>query len=470
VNILSEIIGREAAQRGVLPFARFMELALYCPVHGYYETKTDNTGRHGDFYTSVGVGELFGQLLAFQFAEWLETLDSQALAAPKRSAGGSSLNLVEAGAHDGQLAKDILAWLQLKRPKLFEQIEYWVIEPSPRRQKWQKETLKNFAPRVRWFAGFQELVGRDSAYSGVAATRLYAVKPAQPSTLNPQLHGVIFSNELLDSMPVHRLGWDAKNKKWFEWGVAVDGEKFVWARIPDTLAPQSGKRIPRTNSGFELLNRGTVPGSAGVSPASSGFRLPTGRRDAGAPRRFMESAGARGFDPSSILHLPSSLQAVLPDGYTIEICPAAESWWREAAQVLGHGKLLTIDYGFTADELFSPGRMHGTLRAYFRHHASDDLLANVGVQDLTAHVNFSEIQKVGEACGLVTETFSTQAQFLTRILEKTLRGKSFGELVSPKPDGGGSEDGWTSAQARQFQTLTHPEHLGRGFHVLVQSK
>jgi SAM-dependent MidA family methyltransferase len=392
VNILSEIISREAAQSGVLPFARFMELALYCPVHGYYETKKDNPGRHGDFYTSVGVGELFGQLLAFQFAEWLETLDSQA----------SPLNLVEAGAHDGQLAKDILAWLQLKRPKLFEQIEYWVIEPSPRRQKWQKETLKNFAPRVCWFTGFEH------------ASRI---------THHAKFNGIIFSNELLDAMPVHRLGWDAQNKKWFEWGVTVEEGKFVWARIPDTLVLRNGER-----------------------------------------------AGARGFDPSSILHPPSSLLAVLPDGYTIETCFAAESWWREAAKVLGHGKLLTFDYGFTADELFSPARRHGTLRAYYRHHASDDLLANVGEQDLTAHVNFSAIQTVGESTGLKTESFLTQSQFLTQILEKTLRRKSSGELVASKSDGGGSADGWTSAQARQFQTLTHPEHLGRAFRVLVQSR
>ena len=60
MNPLFQIISREAAQRGVLSFARFMELALYCPVHGYYETKKDNPGRQGDFYTSVGVGELFG--------------------------------------------------------------------------------------------------------------------------------------------------------------------------------------------------------------------------------------------------------------------------------------------------------------------------------------------------------------------------------------------------------------------------
>jgi SAM-dependent MidA family methyltransferase len=368
VNTLSEIICREAAEHGVLPFARFMELALYCPVHGYYETEKDNPGRRGDYYTSVGVGELFGQLLAFQFAEWLETLNSD-----KSRAGPqpSTLNLVEAGAHDGRLAKDILGWLQLRRPKLFEQVEYWIIEPSARRQQWQKETLKSFAPRVRWFTGFDH------------ASRI---------THHASLNGIIFSNELLDAMPVHRLGWDAQNKTWFEWGVAVDGEKFVWAKIqPLAFSPQ-----------------------------------------------------------------PSALESVLPDGYTIEICPAAENWWREAAQVLERGKLLAIDYGLTADEMFSPARPHGTLRAYYRHHASDDLLANVGEQDLTAHVNFSEIQKAGEACGLTTESFSTQSQFLTRILGKVSKDDSFG--------------GWTSAQARQFQTLTHPEHLGRAFRVLVQSR
>jgi SAM-dependent MidA family methyltransferase len=131
---------------------------------------------------------------------------------------------------------------------------------------------------------------------------------------------------------------------------------------------------------------------------------------------------------------------------------------------------MMIDYGFTADEMFSPSRTRGTLRAYFRHHASDDILANIGQQDLTAHVNFSAIQTAGESAGLMTESFLTQPQFLTRILEKTLKDKSLGELVASKSDGGGSEDGWTSAQTRQFQTLTHPEHLGRAFRVLIQSR
>ena len=368
MNNLSEIIRREAAQRGVLSFARFMELALYCPVHGYYETKKDNPGRHGDFYTSVGVGELFGQLLAFQFAEWLETL----------RIADCGLRIVEAGAHDGKLAGDILTWLQLNRPEMFDQIEYWIIEPSARRQEWQGETLHEFAQRVRWF---------DS---------LPSVSSPNPKSeiRNPKLSGVIFSNELLDAMPVHRFGWDAAKKTWFEWGVAIAGEKFVWAKIQ---TPDARPQTP---------------------------------------------------DPG--------LLAVLPDGYTIETCPAAESWWREAAGILEHGKLMTIDYGLTSDELFLPRRPRGTLRAYFRHHAGDDILANVGEQDLTAHVNFSAIQAVGESVGLRTEMFSMQSQFLTRILEKASKDNSLGE--------------WTPARARQFQTLTHPEHLGRAFRVLVQSR
>ena len=76
MNTPVETIRREIARRGVLPFARFMELALYCPNSGYYEMEKDSPGRRGDFFTSVSTGELFGQLLAFQFSEWLEELST----------------------------------------------------------------------------------------------------------------------------------------------------------------------------------------------------------------------------------------------------------------------------------------------------------------------------------------------------------------------------------------------------------
>ena len=150
------------------------------------------------------------------------------------------------------------------------------------------------------------------------------------------------------------------------------------------------------------------------------------------------------------------MEAVLPDNYTIEISPAAENWWREAAGILAHGKLLAIDYGFNSDEQFSPARTNGTLRAYFRHQVSNDILANAGEQDLTAHVNFSAIQAAGESRGLLTEAFCTQPQFLTRILAEATKMNSLGD--------------WDARRIRQFQTLTHPEHLGRAFRVLVQGR
>ena len=187
--------------------------------------------------------------------------------------------------------------------------------------------------------------------------------------------------------------------------MAVEGEKFVWVKIQN---PEAGSQ----KSELDLL--------------------------------------------SAICHLPSSLLDVLPDNYTVEISPAAENWWHEAANSLKHGKLLTIDYGLTADELYSPARTNGTLRGYFRHHVTDDILANPGEQDLTAHVNFSAIQKAGEEAGLKTDMFTTQTKFLTQILEKTLADKTFGE--------------WNAGRTRQFQTLTHPEHLGRAFRVLLQSR
>jgi SAM-dependent MidA family methyltransferase len=119
LNQAAEVIAGEIADKGAIPFARFMELALYCPIYGYYEREKDIIGRRGDYYTSVSVGSLFGELLAFQFAEWLA--ESQALSAA--GAGAGVMQIVEAGAHGGRLARDLLAWIQEHRPALFQRLE-----------------------------------------------------------------------------------------------------------------------------------------------------------------------------------------------------------------------------------------------------------------------------------------------------------------------------------------------------------
>jgi SAM-dependent MidA family methyltransferase len=354
-----------------------MELSLYCPEFGYYERIANTPGRRGDYYTSVSVGSLFGELLATQFAQWLGQLE------PRRREHGvpsARFQLLEAGAHNGQLAADILAWFKSRQPLLFDPLDYWILEPSPRRRRWQEKTLSPFAGRIRWFGSWEELPPR-------------------------RVRGIIFSNELLDAMPVHRLGWDAGSKSWFEWGVATQGDRFVWTKMPN------GRIHP---------------------DAPLQTRVPNGPE------------------------LPPGLAAVFPDGFRTELCPAAVEWWRQAAAALERGWLLTLDYGLSAEQFFSPQRAEGTLRAYHRHQSSADLLANPGEQDLTAHINLSALQEAGESAGLTTEGAFSQGQFLTRIAQTAWQ------------DEPGSVE-WTPARTRQLQTLTHPEHLGR-FKLLIQTR
>ena len=355
MNVLTKIIGDEIRERGVISFARFMDMALYHPEHGYYEREM-SPGKRGDFYTSVSVGSLFGELLGFQFAEWLAGLPE-----------GMPPQIVEAGAHDGQLAKDVLACFREHHPRLFGHVRYLIAEPSSARRDRQKKHLGELADNVTWITDPAELKHR-------------------------HFNGIIFSNELLDAMPVHRFGWDAAKKKWFEWGVGVEAGRFAWQKIWDTTFRTSHPE----------------------------------------------------------------LDAVLPDGYVVEVSSAAKKWWHEAAESLERGWLMAIDYGMTMEEAFSPARKNGTLRAYLRHQVSHDVLDNVGEQDVTAHVNFSTIKKVGEDSGLFTEFFGTQSKFLTDILARVAKSHSL--------------NGWDSNRTRQFQTLTHPEHLGRTFRVLVQSR
>jgi SAM-dependent MidA family methyltransferase len=357
------IIGKEVAQRGFISFGRFMELALYCPNFGYYEHLNASPGRRGDFFTSVSVSGLFGELLASRFAEWLGELP------------GDGRQIMEAGAHDGQLAVDILDWLKTNRSDLFEGVQYWILEPSARRREMQQRRLASFGSKVRWFDSWNAL-----PVGGVS--------------------GIIFSNELLDALPVRRAGWDAVQQKWFEWGVAASGDQFVWTKLP-------------------------------------------------ADNELEEEIRS--------WNLPPGLLQVLPDGFSTEIGDAARQWWRHAARTLKQGKLLAFDYGLEHEEFFAPERKDGTLRAYYRHHLETGLLGRPGEQDLTAQVNFTAVWHAGEAEGLKTETFTTQANFLTEIVR---------DLCERNP----SSSEWMAKHSRAFQTLTHPEHLGRSFRVLLQTR
>ena len=169
--------------------------------------------------------------------------------------------------------------------------------------------------------------------------------------------------------------------------------------------------------------------------------------------------GSAGFDEllaEAGFVLPPELTAILPDGYIIEVSPAAAEWWRTAARFLRSGRLVAIDYGLEASELLSPERTQGTLRAYARHRVSNDLLAMPGEQDLTAHVNFTQLRRAGMSEGLDEGEVIDQSRFLSRMAVEHWQEQP---LSSVTPD-----------VARQFQTLTHPDHFGRRFRVFIQSR
>ena len=117
--MLRELIADRIRTSGPISFAEFMELSLYHPELGYYARAAQKTGRAGDFFTSVDVGPIFGELLAKQFAEMWRVLAKRGRAGLSRRPGNPPdpfFDLVEAGAGNGRLSRDILDAAQPQRP------------------------------------------------------------------------------------------------------------------------------------------------------------------------------------------------------------------------------------------------------------------------------------------------------------------------------------------------------------------
>jgi SAM-dependent MidA family methyltransferase len=178
---LIDLIRAEIENRGPVSFAWFMQQVLYHPEHGYYASGRCAIGRHGDYFTNVSVGPLFGQLLAAQFAEVWERLGET-----------DNFVIVEQGAHHGDFARDVLESARNCYPDLFAVLRYRIVEPFPILQDRQLQTLQSFRDKVEW---------RDS------------IEP---------FAGIHFSNELLDAMPVRLTGpgWEKL--------VDFDGDRFVF--------------------------------------------------------------------------------------------------------------------------------------------------------------------------------------------------------------------------------------------------
>ena len=105
-------------------------------------------------------------------------------------------------------------------------------------------------------------------------------------------------------------------------------------------------------------------------------------------------------------------QGRLPDRYASEMNLTAESWMRSSADWLAHGALLVIDYGFPQREYYHRQRLMGTLMCHFRHHAHADPLWMPGLNDVTAHVDFSAMAAAAHGAGLDVLGYTSQAHFL----------------------------------------------------------
>jgi SAM-dependent MidA family methyltransferase len=157
-------------ERGPLTVAAFMDLALYDSELGYYARAAQRSGRAGDFFTSVDVGSLFGELLEVQLAEMHQILQTS-------DVRFQILDLVEAGAGNGRLSADILRAAKRRDPAFYESIRLHLVEASAAARGAQAATL------------------------GEVAERLTSSGPSLPESFE----GVLIANELLDALPVHQV-------------------------------------------------------------------------------------------------------------------------------------------------------------------------------------------------------------------------------------------------------------------------
>ncbi len=140
-----------------------------------------------------------------------------------------------------------------------------------------------------------------------------------------------------------------------------------------------------------------------------------------------------------------------PEAYRTEIRTGYPAFLEPLVRSLDAGRMLWIDYGFARTEYYHPQRSAGTLRTFSKHRAGEDPLEFPGETDITAHVDFTAVAEVAAGLGGQATEFRNQGAWLTEIAREWLLEQD----GNPQP-----------SLLRQFQTLTHPGHLGGSFHVL----
>jgi SAM-dependent MidA family methyltransferase len=312
-NQLKEIIEQRIIQQGRMTFADFMAACLYEPGLGYYTSPGRKVGAEGDFYTSISVHAAFGRVIARETAQMWRCMGSPA-----------DFTLVECGAGNGRLACDIMDYLAERETAMHGGLRLVLVEKEPSLEAAQREMLVAHTDRVSWLSPDDFASGRFG------------------------FCGCLYTNELIDALPVHR--------------------------------------VIRTADGLQEIY---------VTSRDGEFLEETGPVSTPAITEYLARIGIE-----------------LHPGQQAEINLAAPVWLTSASQALQQGFILTIDYGFPAEELFAPHRTRGTLLCYHRHQTEENPYIRLGRQDITAHVDFTTLIRHGEELGLKPEWFGEQYRFL----------------------------------------------------------
>src|SRR3989339_2105077 len=205
MELFRDLIIEEINKKGKITFAEFMQMALYHPEYGYYNSDTERVGRFGDYYTSPAVHTIFGELVARQLEEmW-------------RIMGKGPFAIVEMGANRGWLCHDIVQSTMKEYPEFYANFHYIIVESNPYAREKQRLLLESIHvtdEKVSW----QTYSEDGFSFDGI--------------------QGCLLSNEFVDALPVHRLR--VKNKVLKEIYVSYNNSSFF--EIDDAVSTEALKR------------------------------------------------------------------------------------------------------------------------------------------------------------------------------------------------------------------------------------
>ncbi|MGC9120641.1 MAG: class I SAM-dependent methyltransferase [Sulfurihydrogenibium sp.] len=167
------------------------------------------------------------------------------------------------------------------------------------------------------------------------------------------------------------------------------------------------------------------------------------------------------FRPASkeILEYLEELNIDIPEGMITEVNLLAKDLIQKIGEKLKKGFVFTIDYGYPSKELYKPYRMKGTLLCYYKHTYNENYYQNVGLQDITSHVNFSALVYYGKKSGLEFTGFTDQAHFLINL--------GLSDIMMELQEKG---DYKSYERINRLKTLILPKGMGEKFKILIQHK